>query len=48
MEFLLVSLALLRVGRMRNSPNQRPLRMALSVMPPAEQPARQPAAHRKS
>jgi hypothetical protein len=29
-------------------PNQRPLRMALAVMPTAEQPARQPAAHRRS
>jgi hypothetical protein len=29
-------------------PNQWPLRMALAGMPTAEQPARQPAAHRRS
>jgi hypothetical protein len=32
----------------KDLPNQRPLRMAVSVMPTAEQPARQPAAHRRS
>jgi hypothetical protein len=31
-----------------NTPNKWPLRMALAVMPTAEQSARQPAAHRRS
>jgi len=33
---------------MNNSPNKWPLRTALAGMPTAEQPARQPAARRRS
>ena len=35
-------------GGKKGKPNQRPLRTALAVMPTAKQPARQPAARRRS
>jgi hypothetical protein len=39
---------IIRVKTIKEEPNQRPLRMALAVMPTAGQSARQPAAHRRS